>query len=99
MKDQTKRKLSAMVVGKSLVRYRMIATLKNKCRTKLMRHMGKYMTQMLMSQLPLMMKTVRTLKEVRELKADEVSELQIVKEQIVTAALANLFPAITLLNS
>ena len=45
------------------------------------------------------MKTVRTLKEVHELKAEEVSELQIVKEQIVIAALADLFLAITLLNS
>ena len=37
--------------------------------------------------------------EAHELKEVEISELQIVKEQIVTAALTNLFPAITLLNS
>ena len=51
---QTKRKLSAMVVGKSLVRYRMIATFKKKGWMKLMIHTGKYMTQLLTSQLALM---------------------------------------------
>ena len=37
--------------------------------------------------------------EVHELKKVEIGELQIVKKQIVTAALTNLSPAITLLNS
>ena len=60
VKDQTKRKLSAMVVGKSLVRYWMIATFKKKGWMKLMIHTEKYMTQLLMSQLVLMMKTVTT---------------------------------------
>ena len=46
VKDQTKRKLSAMVVGKSLVRYRIIATFKKKGWMKLI-HTGKYMTQLL----------------------------------------------------
>ena len=60
VKDQTKRKLSAMVVGKSLVRYWMIATFKKNGWMKLMIHTEKYMTQLLMSQLVLMMKTVTT---------------------------------------
>ena len=37
--------------------------------------------------------------EVHELKEVEISELQIVKEQIATVALTNLSPAKTLLNS
>ena len=57
-KDQTKRKLSAMVVGKSLVRNWMIKTFKKKGWMKLMIHTGKYMTQLLMSQLALMMNSV-----------------------------------------
>ena len=49
-----------LLVGKSLVRYRMIATFMNKGWMKLMIHTGKYKTQLLMSQLGLMMKTVKT---------------------------------------
>ena len=49
-----------MILGKSLVRYRMIATLKKKGWMKLMIHTGKYITQLLMSQLALMMNTVKT---------------------------------------
>ena len=41
VKDQTKRKLSAMVVGKSLMRYRVIAALKKKGWMKLMIYTGK----------------------------------------------------------
>ena len=74
----------------------------------------KYMTQLLACQLALMMKIVTTtrMKYMRggctveilltyllELKEMEISKLQIVKEQIVTATLTNLSPAITLLNS
>ena len=54
VKDQRKRKLSAMVVGKRLVRYWMIETFKKKGRMKLMIHTGKYMTQLWMSQLALL---------------------------------------------
>ena len=60
MKDQAKRTLSAMVVGKSLVRYWMMATFKKKGWMKLTIHTGKCMTQLLMSQLALMMKTITT---------------------------------------
>ena len=99
VKDQKKCKLSAMGVGKSLVRYRMIATFKNKGWMKLMIHTGKYMAQLLTNQLALMMKTVLHDHEndVHKLKETEKGELQIVKKQIV--ALSNLSPALILLNS
>ena len=60
VKDPTKRKLSAMVVGKSLVGYRIIATFLQNGWMQLMIHTGKYMTQLGMSQVPLLMKTVST---------------------------------------
>ena len=60
MKDQMKRKLLAMVDGKSLVRSWMIAPFMKKGCMKLLIHNGKYMTRLLMSQLALMMKTVTT---------------------------------------
>ena len=49
-----------MVAGKSLVRYWMITPFSKKDWMKLIIHNGKYMTQLLMSELALMMKTVRT---------------------------------------
>ena len=76
--------------------------IQEKGRMKLMIHTGKYITQLLTSQLALMMKTVTTtrimymkrkmysrtkLKKLLEMKEVEIVELQIVKEQIVTAAL------------
>ena len=94
VKDMTKGKLSGMVDGKSLVRYRIVATFKKKSPMKANdTHWEVYESAIDESTSTDDIDRHDHGNEVHESKEMEIVELQVLKKQIVTGSLANLSPA------